>query len=578
MSKEAVVNLKLSPRYLFSNILIPLGVLMVYVLVSSLLFPAGITWAFFVRLNKYIIPPTILVFIGFLIFVGLKKHKLDLSRAAGGKPIASDALLLLLPLAQVIQYILVNHAVLAGNETVLVVSFFVLLASIFIIIIPYLFRKFGSFQPVMAVGLAFVVFVVLMPSMSQQFSWHEVGRFKTLLMIFFGICFLSWLVFQLKWQPLLRVFAVLFLVVNSIYQLITLNMGQSASIAGRDQNPLLVMIGSRQPAVTPNIYLLVYDAYVSNETITGYGLDNHLQEQYLEDLGFKIYPHTYSLGSATLTSMSRLFNASADYYGNNKWRALAGDGVVQGLLEGMGYETYGIFPTDFQFRGYPPAYDHSFPAHSSSINLLINGILSGEFRFDLGFEDVSLEEYDFEKEEVFLADSEIPKFIYTQSEFPAHAQTSGVCLPNEVELFGRRLKRANKFMRQDIEMILKNDPDAILIVAGDHGPRITKNCLDTGDHYDISEISRLDIQDRFGSFLAIRWPTADFEDVDDIVVLQDLFPAIFAYIFQDPSLLNARVDPVILDVEWISGATVRDGIIVGGINDGESLFVGPNLP
>ena len=93
-------------------------------------------------------------------------------------------------------------------------------------------------------------------------------------------------------------------------------------------------------------------------------------------------------------------------------------------------------------------------------------------------------------------------------------------------------------------------------------------------YYDISEISRLDIQDRFGTFLAIKWPTKNFEQYDDIIILQDLFPAVFAYIFQDVSLLDAKIEPITDQDYIISGAKVVDGIIEGGINDGEPLFVG----
>ncbi len=55
------------------------------------------------------------------------------------------------------------------------------------------------------------------------------------------------------------------------------------------------MVGAREPVKTPGIYLLIYDAYVENETMLGYGIDNLDQQQYLEELGFKIYPDTYSI-------------------------------------------------------------------------------------------------------------------------------------------------------------------------------------------------------------------------------------------------------------------------------------------
>jgi hypothetical protein len=145
---------------------------------------------------------------------------------------------------------------------------------------------------------------------------------------------------------------------------------------------------------------------------------------------------------------------------------------------------------------------------------------------------------------------------------PAHSQTSGACQPDETEQFKERLRRANIEMKEDINLIVKNDPGAIVIVAGDHGPYLTKNCASTTGAYDISEISRLNIQDRHVKY-------------DDITVLQDLFPAVFAYLYRDATLLQAKIEPVIppLSYNSISGASVDHGIIHGGINDGEPLFL-----
>ena len=136
-----------------------------------------------------------------------------------------------------------------------------------------------------------------------------------------------------------------------------------------------------------------------------------------------------------------------------------------------------------------------------------------------------------------------------------------------------RLMMANIEMRDNIEAIIEKDTNVIVIVAGDHGPYLTKNCTSTAEAFDISEISRQDIQDRFGTFLAIRWPSPEFEEYDNITVLQDLFPAIIAYIFEDTTLLESRVDPSLLDKISISNATVIDGIIEGGINNSEHLFL-----
>jgi len=85
-----------------------------------------------------------------------------------------------------------------------------------------------------------------------------------------------------------------------------------------------------------------------------------------------------------------------------------------------------------------------------------------------------------------------------------------------------------------------------------------------------------DIQDRFGTFLAIRWPTDDFYLYDDISILQDIFPAVFSYLFEDKSIIeNCKVEGATNSYNT-SGVYVLNGIIYGGIDDHEPLFLSDN--
>jgi hypothetical protein len=360
---------------------------------------------------------------------------------------------------------------------------------------------------------------------------------------------------------------------NSIVQIINHEGTKTPSTLDQTDNMLVKMVESKNPIKTPSIYLLVYDSYVVNETMLSYGIDNQDQEQYLEGLGFKIYPHTYSIKSNSIPTMSRVFNSSTSYYGSRR-RAVSGDGVVHNLLEEFGYKTYGIFKWNFFFRGLIPSYDYWFPGANYSASLLLTkAIFLGEFRFDIEFDREPREEFIHEKRRIFSETPDEPRFIYTHSDWPGHSINVGVCRPNEIELYRERLAWANIEMKEDLALVIENNPEAIVIVAGDHGPYLTKNCNATEDQYDLSEITRLDIQDRNGSFLAIKWPTSDFEVYDDISILQDLFPVIFAYILEDISLLQARIEPITANENRISGAEISDGIINGGLNDGEPLYL-----
>ena len=115
-------------------------------------------------------------------------------------------------------------------------------------------------------------------------------------------------------------------------------------------------------------------------------------------------------------------------------------------------------------------------------------------------------------------------------------------------------------MLEDVRLAIANNSDAIIIVAGDHGPYLTKNCYATILKHEMSEIDRLDIQDRYGSFLAIRWPEDRPDESGDIKILQDIFPSIFAYLYDDRTYLDFRVDSTTLYTYAISGAYVKMGL------------------
>ena len=559
------------PSFILSNVLIPLGVMSFYLAVASLLLPEGVNKVFAARSTKYSLPITIFLFIVYFFFIGIKRSKEKISFTPSEAISARDLTLILFSLTPVVQYSINNPDILLWYEHIILFCGFALLFSIPIIAIPCLFRNTGSTRALMFLGLAFSYTITNMAVLSRHFSWYKNGSLRIQLLIFGSIWLVSYLIYKLNLRSFLYLLVMVYFISNSTSQLIGRLDTQEVADPSQAENLLISLIDSREPKIKPNIYLLVYDAYVENATMLAHGINNQAQEQFLEDQGFKLYPKTYSLKSHSIASMTYVLNSSPSYYGNRR-KAVSGDGIVQNLFKNIGYETYGIFPIDYFFRGVIPSYDYSFPSYSSSLGTMVKAIFLGEFRFDVDFDVISRERYLHEKNVVLSEVSGDPKFIYMHSNYPNHSQDSGYCLPNEVELFRERLTEANLEMRQDVELIIENDPEVIVIVSGDHGPYLTKNCLKTEDDYEISEITRLDIQDRFGAFLAIRWPTSDFEDYDEITILQDIFPAVFAYIYADPKILESQLEPTIEVSSNISGASVVDGIINGGIHDGEPLF------
>lgn len=562
-----------SVDFFFPNVLVPLGVLVLYLVSFSWLIPDGVNGVFVSRSWKYLLLLTAGLYLIFFVIFKLKRVNKITIKNPIERFSASDFILLLLPLTPVVQYILNNQDILSLLTSLYVLVVFALFSAIFIVAIPILLGVIGSARTLMILGLAFTFTITNMAALSRQFSWFESGVLKIQLTVFGGVFVVSWLLSHLNYKKLLYLLVAVYFVTNSVIQLtIPPEESSGKTSPSTSDNKLLTLVDSRKPVNKPNIYLLLYDAYAPNETMLTYGIDNSPQEEYLKELGFKIYPHTYSVGAASIGTMSRVLNSSTEYYGNTR-RGVSGDGVVQNLLKSFGYKTYGVFPSNYFFRGVDYSYDFSFPKPSPSTSIFLEAIFMGEFRFDVEFNEQLKEQFLTTKLGIFEEDSKDPRFIYTHTNVPAHSQNSGACLPNETELFKGRLVKANLEMRQDLETITRDDPKAIVIVAGDHGPYLTKNCTLTGKKYDISEISRLDIQDRFGTFLAIKWPKKYFEKYDDITVLQDLFPSVFSFLFKDGKMLEAKVEPTILEKERISGASVKNGIIRGGIDDGEPLFI-----
>jgi hypothetical protein len=485
-----------------------------------------------------------------------------------------DFILILLPLTPVVQYILNNQDTLSPLGSLYVFAVFLVFSILFMVVIPTLLRLTGSTKTLMILGMAFTFTITDMASLSSEFHWVDRGSLGIQVALLSAVFLVGWILYNNQvGRKLLYVVVTVVFIANSAIQLPT---GSGVKSAADGSNGLVQLVGSRRPLSTPNIYLLVYDAYVINETMLQYGIDNSAQEDHLKALGFELYPHTYTVGSCSISTMSRTLNASTEFYGDMR-KGVSGDGIVQNLLKSFGYETYGMFWSAYFLQGIGSSYDFSFPTDSpetsSSHELVTKAIFMGQFAFAIEFNTISHERFVKRKISTFESVPSGPRFVYMHVFLPGHSQNSGACLPDETALFEERLVQANYEMKQDIETITQKDPSAIIVVAGDHGPYLTKNCYATGGQYGISEISRLDIQDRFGTFLAIKWPNEDFSQYDDITVVQDIFPAIFAYLFEDDTLLDARIDPTTLYPEVISGASVSSGIISGGINDGESLFV-----
>lgn len=553
-------------NFFFNNIIVSSILLTVYAFLFSFLLPYGVNNIFVTRISKF----SFLLFVLLLIFFAVYYYSFKKKEYKFLKPAEKfefvDIFLLLLPLTPIIRYILLNMDILSFLEAIIIFGLFFIIACVLVIVTPVLLSRFASKRVLMMVGLSLTYLIFNMASLSADFGWLFNGELRVQFPYLLSVFFITLIIYELN-KKILVTAIVLFFATT-----ILINYTPKDFMGFTNTPKIYTLIEGKEMDTKPDIFLLVYESYVENETMLYYGIDNSEQEEYLIRNGFYLYKGTYSIAAETLTSMERVLNLSIP----TSNAGVAGDGSVQNILRKNTYETLGIFTSDYMFRKHQPSYDYYFPKVENYVaanaKLLAKQIFEGSFRFDAGFEKIEYEDYLKEKGNVLESKSNKPRFLYTHNSYPGHSQNSGRALGNEVDIYREGLAKANEEMRKDVEKIIVDNPNAILIVAGDHGPYLTKNCSGTQNEYTKSEINRYDIQDRFGSFLAIRWPEPSKINHEKIEILQDIFPAVFAYLYNNAIMYEARIDSLTLQDFIVSGVRVRNGIIEGGMDDGEYLF------
>lgn len=576
-------------HYFISAIIITV-LLLAYTLSSIFLLPdKGINISFvtqFWKLLLFILIGITLCFCGYLFFC--KEQQLTYQKVFERLDF-TDFAITLVPLTPIMQYILHNQDILNIHKSLVVFSFFALLGVVICVLIPLILSVLVKKQLLQIASTSFLYLIFSMASLSASNQWHQKGVLltQTLALI---TAFIIMLAIAHIAKKSFSLVIIVFFAVNTISSIITTAPSKTATnefSQELEKLPIYSEVVNKKPTKQNDIILLVYDGYASPKTLQNYGFNNDTHVNFLQKNGFHVYDEIYSTGPCTHSSMSGIFSVGIKphpEYGNKMYeisrRHIVG-GAVQSVLQQNGYKSLGIFQTDSFFRGTmlnEIKYDYYFPPLTEDeSSLLIGSILEGEFRHEAGYDKINYETYLINKRQMLSQTQLSPFILYSHSNYPGHTQNSGKCRPNETSIHFEKVKTANQEMKQDIEKAIKNNRNAIVIVAGDHGPYLTKNCAALtrmGNSLDIKDVTRLDLQDRYGTFLAIRWPDPNYSKKHDIKILQDIFPAVFSYIFDDESLFDkTRAERNTQYSGFITkGVKISDGIIRGGKHNNAPLF------
>jgi len=484
----------------------------------------------------------------------------------------TDFAFVIVPMTPVLAYTIGNTTYLTVTSSVTLLGTFAVGLYLLVVIAPTMVSGFANRRALMAIVSAGLFMLINMASLTRSQAWYETGSFRVQALMLAALTVIAIALSLIPARALLAIASVFAITQASVAALSTSEDLYQEQALTQTETAALESDGLPWPT-RPDIIVLFYESYANSETMSAYGINNDEQADYLTSEGFTEYPGIYSNGSATLETLPRVLNASTDLGSRNNY--LSGDEFVPIVLKQQSYSTAGIFSSDYYLGSEPPSWDTILPQPTSGgldIPPMAEGVLRGEFRVEASFTSIDYDTYLETKRGVISKPDSSPLFLFTMNKYPGHTQNSGQCLPDEKERYEQGLKIANKEMREDIEAINRTRPNAVVVIAGDHGPYLTKNCTALATNYSESEIDRLDIQDRFGTFLAVRWPNGEIPEAE-MRVTQDVLPAVLAYASGNSDYWTKRA----VSATTVTGAagptSVSDGVIIGGKDDGEPLFL-----
>ena len=308
---------------------------------------------------------------------------------------------------------------------------------------------------------------------------------------------------------------------------------------------------------TPNVYLIIAESYPNKEALGKiYNFENHLFYEKLENRNFTLHHDHYSNYTYTFSSLPSLFGMEHHQYSINlgNFDSMGGRSIleantynpvidifrrnnykIQYMVSGGGLIPKGAsvdyyWPTPSVHLALETFFTHqdttrkdSFISHNQNLLEILTAIFSKN------------------------AANNKPTFSFIYTSQPGHSPSrhgsmNRTTMLNFYETFRqeyyKNIQEANTHLLEIIDLILKNDNDPLIIIAGDHGS--------WGYRWDIdghgNKITKtLTFLDKFGVLMAIRYPVDNHQKIDkDLRTHVNLFRYVFAYLSNSNKILETK--------------------------------------
>jgi len=341
---------------------------------------------------------------------------------------------------------------------------------------------------------------------------------------------------------------------------------------------------------TPNIYFIHLESYHSPRAMKRlYNFDNQEFINELESKDFFVSQNNFSNYNSTLYSIGGMFLQQQHYFSRAAGlldavglRDMIGGKIYNptlSILKNNGYRIEYIQPSNYNFTDnnyldyYCPAsriYDSLLIFQNPIINQLyarLANLQNPNRRSDLTYSDQNefyqilhavIDSTPEFSQPTFYFIKESLEVVHTPI-YDKHSWRPSDA--NWVDIYIEKVKNSNPKIMETVNRIIKKDPEAIMILYGDHGAlKYRRVWTDIGDKrideiiYEREKISMDELAlDNFGVFTALRYPNGDPSILDGTAYV-NLFRVLFSNLSGDESPLpNQENDSFLKD----SGKTYK---------------------
>ncbi|MEO8326023.1 MAG: YidC/Oxa1 family membrane protein insertase [Nitrospirota bacterium] len=332
-----------------------------------------------------------------------------------------------------------------------------------------------------------------------------------------------------------------------------------------------------------NVYYIVPDGYPNREALNKiYGINNTAFYSQLESLGFTIHPSAFSNYSHSMGSIGATFGMGHHYYrgkiGFNELLygrdfIVSEQNPVVHIFKNNGYQVHFVHESEYMLRR-GCFVDSCSPRFflGKYLDVLIPKPVINSFAglgrargSQFGFKEIVLRHIDT------IAADHRPHFTYIHATRPGHGwfwHPTPEKWASWRKGYFKAIQYANDEVTNFVQHILTRDPNALIIINGDHGAWGLGSYGGPIDEEILKDVPNdLIALDHLGVLLAIRWPDGASRYDRDFRTNVNLFRFIFSYLSESEDILATKVS----EHGYLTRGEGKGSIVVEVVHDGEVL-------